>query len=116
MWTYSQKNGELDHDGVFEGLGYSGKGHGRNNPLTEDMPNVGPIPRGQYHIGDSRTSPGLGPVVMNLDPIDHNALGRTLFRIHGDNARHDASDGCVILGRAVREAIAASSDKDLLVI
>jgi hypothetical protein len=116
MWIYTQINGELNHDGVFEGNGYSGKGEGRDNPEMEAAPSVGPIPKGLYHIADSRTSDRLGPIVMDLDPVGHNALGRTLFRIHGDNARHDASDGCIILGRATREAIATSPDKELTVI
>lgn len=116
MWTYSQRTGELDHDSVFEGLGYSGKGEGRNNPEMEAVASEGPIPAGLYSIANSRTSERLGPVVMNLDPIGHAALGRTLFRIHGDNARHDASDGCIILGRTIREAIANSQDKELLVV
>lgn len=120
MWTYRQRNaagdGELDHDGVFEATSYSGKDEGRNNPAMEGVPSVGPIPRGLYHIDAARDGGHLGPVVMNLDPVGHDALGRTLFRMHGDNARHDASDGCIILGRTIREAIDASPDRDLMVI
>jgi hypothetical protein len=51
---------------------------------------------------------------MNLDPVDGtNTFGRSLFRIHGDNARHDASEGCIILGPSIRKLIAASGDHDL---
>lgn len=116
MWTYRQSDGELIHDGAFEGTGYSGAGEARNDPGMEGVPDVGPIPRGLYSIGPERVSPRLGPIVMNLDPLGHDALGRTDFRIHGDNARHDASHGCIILGPAIRRMIADSPDHNLTVI
>lgn len=116
MWVYDQKTGNLTRNEKLVGLGYSGTGEGRNNPASEAVPNVGPIPRGLYSIGKAYAHPKLGPVVMNLDPIGHNALGRTAFRIHGDNAKHDASEGCVILGPSVRRLIAASDDKQLTVV
>ena len=116
MWTYNQKDGEIARDGQFEGTGYSGAGDGRNNPALESVPNMGPIPRGLYRIGPARTSTTLGPVVMNLDPAPGTeTFGRDLFRIHGDNARHDASHGCIILGPSIRREIAASGDADLTV-
>lgn len=46
---------------------------------------------------------------MNLDPDDGNEMfGRSLFRMHGDNAamNHTASDGCIIMGLAVRLEVA----------
>lgn len=111
MWTYNQKTGELLHDGKFEGTGYSGMGGGRNNPDAQPIPSSGPIPQGTYKIGPPYSDAHLGPVVMHLDPDeDTNTFGRSLFRIHGDNARHDASHGCVILGPAIRREIAASGD------
>lgn len=116
MWTYRQSDGDLTHDGEFEGTGYSGAAGGRNNPDMEAVEGVGPIPRGLYSIAAARTSERLGPVVMDLDPIGHDAHGRTLFRVHGDNARHDASHGCIILGPAIRRMIANSPDHNLTVI
>lgn len=116
-WTYSQKDGELLHDGVFEGTGYSGTGAGRNNSGMETKVALGPIPKGKYTIGPVRNSPRLGPNVMNLDPLPTTEVyGRSLFRIHGDNARHDASHGCIILGPTLRVLIARNSDKTLEVI
>jgi hypothetical protein len=113
-WFYDQSSGELRHNGEFEGTGYSGTGNGRNNPSAQDLPNTGPIPQGKYHIGPAYAHPHLGPCVMNLDPIEGtNTFGRSLFRIHGDNARHDASEGCIILGPSIRKLIAASGDHDL---
>lgn len=116
MWTYRQSDGELLHDAQFEGSGYSGAGVGRNNPLMEDVPNVGPIPQGLYNIGEAYTHEHLGPVVMNLFPVGHDAHGRSAFRIHGDNVNHDASHGCIILGPAIRRMIAEGADKQLTVV
>lgn len=117
MWTYRQHDGELLHDGQFEGTGYSGTGIGRNRPEAEKIEATGPIPCGRYRINPAYQHPHLGPCVMNLDPEPGtDTFGRSLFRIHGDNARHDASHGCIILGPAIRHEIAASIDRELTVI
>ena len=76
----------------------------------------GPIPRGTYDIGASYRHSVLGPVVMNLDPVAHNARGRTHFRIHGDNASNDASEGCIVLPPNVRRLIEGSADRRLEVV
>lgn len=116
MWTYCQRDGELSLDNSFEGTGYSGTGEGRNNANAEKIEGIGPIPRGLYRIGSAYDHPHLGPCVMNLDPEPGTeTFGRSLFRIHGDNSRHDASHGCIILGPAIRRLIASSGDRDLLV-
>lgn len=115
-WLYRQSDGDLLHDGEYVGTGYSGTGEGRNNPDMEEVEGVGPIPRGLYSIGPERVSARLGPVVMNLDPIGHDAFGRTVFRIHGDSVTHDASHGCIILSRPLRRMIADSLDTELEVI
>lgn len=117
MWTYNQLTGELLRNSEFIGTGYSGTGLGHNNPLWQDIHNVGPIPKGIYQIGESRVHPKLGPIVMNLDPIPTTEVfGRSAFRIHGDNSRHDASHGCIILGPSIRKQISDSNDKLLQVI
>src|SRR5215471_3014868 len=102
-WIYNQSSGEFFHDTTYEGLGYSGLGDGRNNSDMESVPNVGPIPKGGYSIGPAYNHEKLGPLVMNLDPVGHDAHGRSAFRIHGDSVTHDASKGCIILGRAIRQ-------------
>jgi hypothetical protein len=114
-WNYSQSKGELDHDGAAVGVGYSGHGDGMNNPDDEAIPNVGPIPAGDWSIGAAEDMPHLGPVAMPLTPQGHNAHGRFGFFIHGDNPamNRTASDGCIILSRPIREQIAASGDTDL---
>lgn len=117
MWSYDQSSGELRHNGAFEGTGYSGTGIGRNRPEAQRIPNTGPIPQGRYKIGQAYKHDHLGPCVMNLDPEpDTETFGRSAFRIHGDNARHDASEGCIILGPAIRKEIAASGDRELEVL
>lgn len=116
-WTYSQSSGELSQDGVFAGTGYSGAGIGRNNPVAQATPNVGPVPQGYYEIGPPYTSPKTGPITMVLTPDPNTQVfGRTAFRIHGDNASHTASHGCIILGPAIRKEIAASGDTQLEVL
>jgi hypothetical protein len=117
-WEYNQQTGNLTRNSQQVGVGYSGRGNGWNNPLMEAVQGVGPIPRGRYRIGSQHVHPGKGPVTMALSPVGHNAHGRTHFLIHGDSIQHpgDASEGCVVLPRPVREAIAASGDTDLQVV
>jgi len=117
MWLYKQSTGDLWHAGSYEGRGYSGHGEGVNNGALEADPGVGPIPKGLWKIGPAHTSPHTGPITMDLTPVGHDAHGRTLFRLHGDNdaLNHSASRGCIILGRALRLAISASGDDDLKV-
>lgn len=118
QWNYEQTTGRISHDGNFVGIGYSGNSTGKNNPDMEEVQAVGPIPRGQWHIGPVYDHPHLGPVVMNLTPVGHDAHGRTAFRIHGDSSQHpgEASDGCIVASRAIREQIALSTDKVLYVV
>lgn len=117
MWTYQQSTGELTHDHAYQGMGYSGRAGGRNNPEAQQIEGVGPVPQGLYTIGKAYDHPHLGPCVMNLDPkAGTQTFGRSLFRIHGDNKNHDASHGCIILGPAIRHLIANSGDTDLTVI
>lgn len=118
MWTYHVALGDLyDVHGERIATGYSGFGIGKNSLDYEAVHDVGPIPRGWYRIGPAYDSPHCGPVTMNLNPLDStNTFGRDSFRIHGDNATHDASHGCVILDRPVREALAASVDRSFQVV
>lgn len=116
-WSYSQSTGELRFQGRVVARGYAGAGKtkaaGRNNPAMEAVVAKGPIPRGLWRIGPAYRNPNLGPICMNLDPVGHDAHGRTLFRIHGNNSADDASHGCIILGPTIRTMIAQSADKML---
>lgn len=116
MWKYSQSTGRLSLNGDFEGSGYSGHGAGLNDPYSEQVHNVGPIPRGMWKIErwDAHHA-DKGPVVGVLEPVWHDAHGRSGFLIHGDNSAmdHSASHGCIIMSRTVREKMRDSGDTDL---
>jgi hypothetical protein len=119
MWTYSDTTGEFRHDGDFISKGYSGFGPGKNAPLLGKERNIGPIPAGKYSIGPAHFHPKKGPVVMALTPLaGTETFGRSGFLIHGDSKEHpgEASHGCIILARDVREQVASSDDKSLEVI
>lgn len=117
-WQYNQRTGRLTRNGREIGVGYSGRANGLNNPALESIGSTGPIPRGRYRIGTQRLHPTKGPVTMSLTPADHSALGRTNFLMHGDSVRHpgNASEGCIVLNRTVRQAVAASGDTELEVV
>jgi hypothetical protein len=125
MWIYRQQSGELRHGGQLVGICYSGRGEGLNNPTMENVPDVGPIPKGSYTIGPFFYDPpisgdaGKGPFVTYLRPDRQNEMfGRDGFMIHGDNdeLNHTASDGCIVASRTIREAIRDSNDSQLEVI
>lgn len=117
MWLYVQTTGEF-FDGAENHVatGYSGHGRGRNNPVYQAEKNVGPIPAGFYSIGDPRDGGHMGPYVLPLSPINHDACGRSGFFIHGDDLAHDASEGCIILGPTTRRLIGRSTDRLLHVV
>lgn len=119
MWTYRQSTGELFHNGALAGVGYSGHDACRNDPLKQEVPCQGPIPRGHYAIGEPFDSKGHGPFVLRLTPDATNEMfGRAGFLIHGDSVKAPgmASEGCIILSRTIRQAIDASGDGALEVI
>jgi hypothetical protein len=106
-------------DGRSCAQGYSGHGAGLNNPDAEAQRNVGPIPAGMWTIDPRPLPPGhLGPLALALRPDGFDPHGRSLFRIHGDTAamNHTASDGCIILGHDVRQAIVDSGVTRLQVV
>lgn len=115
-WKYSQKTGNLSYNGKPVGSGYAGVGDGVNNPAAQNIPNIGPIPRGLYSIGVAFTHPKAGPMTMRLTPMKGtNTFGRDGFLIHGDNTsmNHTASNGCIIQNRTVRASVAVSNDRTL---
>ncbi len=109
---YVQRTGRfLDQHGHLIGVCYSGDGPGLNNPAMQAVARVGPIPAGRWKIGPAYHHPHLGPVVMDLDAVVlEAALGRSLFRIHGDNSsmNHTASLGCIVMWHGPRVIVAAS--------
>lgn len=119
-WRWDQSAGELTRDGELVSRGYAGRGRGKNNPALQDAPGLGPIPRGAWSITALRlTGASTGPYTIVLEPRpDTDTCGRSAFRIHGDSLAHpgEASHGCIILPRKVREAVWASGDRDLVVV
>jgi len=118
-WIWDQSAGELRRDGAVVSRGYAGAGRGKNNPALQAAVGVGPIPRGLWRIAGVHDSPATGPFTIILEPIPGtDTCGRSAFRIHGDSIRHpgEASHGCIILPRSVREQIWRSGDHQLEVV
>lgn len=120
-WTYEQMTGDFYKDGKFFGTGYSGNGKtykdGRNNPDIEGIEGVGPCPRGTYKIGKARYSRNVGPITMDLKPINGtDTIGQSALMIHGDNKASDVSKGCIVLALSLRRLIDRSADRELRVV
>lgn len=122
-WTYEQSTGKLfTPSGNIFALGYSGAPGAVNEPSKQDIPDVGPIPAGDWAIGDPYDDQGgTGPFTLPLTaiPPTHD-FGRTGFKIHGDSVQFSglrkASKGCVILGLFARRALWVSADRMLSVV
>jgi len=119
MWIYSQTSGCLwTPEGKFISKGYSGAGRGKNNPKLDHVKRVGPIPRGMWVIGLPYDSERIGRFALPLIQHNHDAKGRSYFRIHGDSRSNPgkASLGCIILPRHIRKLIDDSENRLLMVI
>jgi len=128
-WIYKQSTGTLTKVDVFDsgtttyfaGEGYAGLGAGLNNPGAQDVPNIGPLPQGNYNIGTQQTNvTGHGPLhgSMRLFPDpDNEMFDRKGFLIHGPHAndRRNSSNGCPIFSQPIRNQIGQSGDKCLQV-
>lgn len=121
--TYQQLTGLLyGADNTVWGVGYSGKEDSKNNPADEGLMDRGPIPTGNYKIvGPPYDSSKHGKFVLHLVPDDLTRqaiidLGRDpdSFLLHGDNIEFPgtASEGCIIMDRAVRERVWRNNAKD----
>ena len=108
LCTYSQTNGSIscvdaNNNPYYNSSGYAGTGKGRNNPQAQDQVGVGPLTRGDWKVvGDWHTSPHTGKNTIVILPLPGNDCESTerdcaSFRIHGNNARNDASQGCIVL-------------------
>lgn len=114
-WAYKIATGEISREGTVA-HGYSGQPEFKNDPSKCEIHNKGPIPPGRYAIGGPVDTKTHGPFVLPLTPSEANEMhGRSGFLIHGDSVVHPgtASEGCIILPRAVREKIHASGDTEL---
>jgi hypothetical protein len=118
--VYNQSSGNISKtvNGVTTplGVGYSGNQTYHNIPEAQSYKNEGPIPAGEYQLGHVNNH--KGPNTIELSPSsDNNMYGRDGFLIHGDNsaANHTASEGCIILGPAVRQTLIDSGIRTLYV-
>jgi Protein of unknown function (DUF2778) len=109
----------MSHDGEYVGVGYSGLGLDKDQPSDEGVVGQGPIPRGLWSFGTPAESPTLGPLAIPLW-ADHTTetFGRTGFFCHGDSLSHpgQASHGCIVMPRSIREQIISSGDAALTVV
>jgi len=118
-WTYQQSTGNLyNPSGSKVAAGYSGYGNGKNNPAKDHLKNIGPCPRGLWVMGLPYNSQRIGPYSIPLYQHNHDSKGRDYFRIHGDSSTNpgNASLGCIILPRRIRQKIHLSNCKLLMVI
>lgn len=99
VWVFDSLSGRLSLDGAFVCFAYSGHGAGRDNPQLETVADVGPIPEGSYSISlePAGSHANLGDPVLRFTPLPGTEMhGRSGFLGHGDNAKHDASLGCIV--------------------
>ena len=106
MWHFNRQLGKLISPTGEEFPAYSGHGVGVDNPLYQQVKDVGPIPAGLWDIGAPHQS-AHGQDTLTLTPHkETNTYGRSGFLCHGDEIEHPgqhlASLGCVITARAVR--------------
>ena len=121
-WVWKQTTGEMFRRGSPVtspfATGYAGYGALKNDPASQCVSDLGPIPRGWYTILPETDDPA--PVTLPLEPDPANDMcGRTGFLIHADNVVRPgtASQGCIVIGnRAKREAIRDSGSDRLEVI
>lgn len=119
QWLYVQTTGELFRpNGTLCGVGYSGRqGEARNNPAFQTVASTGPLPQGLYYLGAEVDHPMLGPCAIPLLPNPANKMfGRSHFWVHGDNVQHDASEGCIIMARPIRNELGMDKDGILQVV
>ena len=120
-WEYHQSSGFIYHDGVLvSDKGYSGKKPEQNQHDKQDVKGRGPIPVGKYTLqGGPFKHHKTGAYTIRLHPVPSNEMfGRDNFMIHGDSEKHpgEASEGCIILPKSIRQQIWQSGDHEIEVV
>lgn len=121
MFAYRQASGAFeDAIGSILDMGYSGQPPHKNLPESEDLVGKGPCPRGSYKAKELREHTDThGPYVIVLEPDADTrarilAMGRNpdTFYVHGDSIKNPgfASEGCLIVKLAARQAFWQSGD------
>ncbi len=110
-WTYKQATGWIhDKHGLVRGQGFAGRDPHKNNPASESLKGLGPLPRGLYSMRFIGNTDTHGPFVIGLEPLDESVMfGRSGFLIHGDSmhAPGTGSHGCICAPLVVRQEIIA---------
>ena len=123
-WTFEIAAGKwYNPAGEFVSHVYAGgdcgkRPEGRNNPDMCNVPNIGPLPPGDYTMGTPVEHSRLGAFAIPLTPDPANEMyGRRGFYFHGDTeVPGNASDGCIVGSRPVRDAAHASPDQRVRVV
>ena len=124
-WTFEQSTGKLyAPDGELMATGYAGGNCGENpeginNPSLQNIRSVGPLPQGLYTHVEAVEGSKLGPFAIPLIPEpDNEMFGRGGFYMHGDNFKgnRSASEGCIIMPRAIRLSFYNSDDGQIKVV
>ena len=99
---------------------------GKNNPQQQDVPNVGPLPRGAYTVGVwSGTGhppgypPNLGPDIASLTQVSGETYGRRNFFIQGDAqgpTHGQESRGNIVMPRDARMALKTIAPNTITVV
>ena|ERR1700731_2355343 len=128
MWILEIFNARLSKDGITVPTQtlYTGFGPAKNEPTTEQIPNAGVLPTGNYTIeGPPFDSPEHGEYCLRLVP---DALTRAkivsfgrqpdTFLCHGDSRQHpgQASKGCLVADEVTRHRLWQSGDPKLQVL
>ena len=122
MMIYDQSTGVLTLSDGTTSKGWAGNneiGQDMNNPDDQYIKDHGPVVQGFYTVQGPFNDPHLGPVSFKLIPDATNDMeGRGGFCIHGAEFAHPelSSDGCIILQRPARQAIADHHELRLQVV
>lgn len=124
MWTFEQSTGKLyNPNGAHIATGYAGGNCGKNpegvnNPDMQDVKCIGPLPADRYTFGEPVEHSHLGAFAIPLIPdAGNDMIGRSRFYMHGDTTPPgNASEGCIIMPRPIRESCAASKDNQIEVV
>lgn len=110
-FLYKQITGEFFHalgasNHQLLAVGHSGFGVGFNDPVSQTLDRVGPIPRGVYVCQRMRLSRRVGAKAIPLIPWETNHMfGRTGFYICGEENGPASGEGHIVVPASVRDLI-----------
>jgi hypothetical protein len=115
---YVQETGAFLNGGsptldVIYANAYAGAGRHKNNPDSQCISDLGPIPTGVYEMGPIRDEGPLKMAIRLTPDSDNEMCGRSGFLIHGESAGAPgwASAGCIIVpDRQIRHRLSESFD------